>query len=376
MTITLIHSADLQLGRSFAGFPADTAHALKEARLAVLDRLADAARTNQAAHILVAGDVFDAEFLAPATLRQPLARMRAHPSITWHLLPGNHDPHRPGGVWERLVADGLPANVRPWLTPEPAEIAPGIWLLPAPLTAKSVSRDPTGYMDSASTPPGVIRIGLAHGSIKDFGSQREASVRIAPDRPRRAGLAYLALGDWHGALKISERAWYSGTPETDRFNDTESGLALAVVLAGPAKLPVVTKLNTGHFVWRQMSMRADDAAAIDRLEQELRQDNDKLDRLLLKLTVTGSASLAGRAGITAALDRLAPALRFLDVSLVGLLSKPQSDDFDRLRRHGAIGEIALQLQGMTVNPADPEAAIAAEALQQLFALTATLEQGS
>jgi DNA repair exonuclease SbcCD nuclease subunit len=376
MAITLIHTADLHLGRTFAGFPADTAHALKEARLDVLDRLAEAARTRGAADIVVAGDVFDGEFLTQNTIRQPLARMRAQTTVTWHLLPGNHDPHRPGGIWERLAADGLPANVRPWLTPEPAEIAPGAWLLPAPLTSKAVSNDPTAYMDASPTPPGAIRIGLGHGSIKDFGSQNDAAVRLAPDRPRRAGLAYLALGDWHGALKISERAWYSGTPEPDRFSATAAGHALAVTLSGPAKLPEVVRLDTGQFDWRQLTARTDNAEAIDRLEQDLRLAGAKLDRLLLKLAVTGTVSLVERAGIQAALERLAPALRYLDVSLNGLASAPQPADFDRLRRHGSVGVIALKLLEMTQDPTNPDAAIATEALQQLFAMVATLEHAS
>ena len=61
--------------------------------------------------MLVAGDVFDAETVPEALSGQLLARLKAYPTLTWHLLPGNHDPARSGGVWSALVG-GLPANVR------------------------------------------------------------------------------------------------------------------------------------------------------------------------------------------------------------------------------------------------------------------------
>ena len=96
-------------------------------------------------------------------------------------------------------------------------------VLPAPLTAKSTSRDPTAWMDAAATPSGSLRIGLAHGSVQGFGSAGEANVPIDPARAKSAGLAYLALGDWHGTTRISERVWYSGTPEPDGFPRQRAG---------------------------------------------------------------------------------------------------------------------------------------------------------
>ena len=103
------------------------------------------------------------------------------------------------------------------------EVAPGIALLAAPLVSKSTSRDPTAFMDAAASPAGAIRIGLAHGSVQGFGSAGEANVPIDPRASKSAGLSYLALGDWHGTTRISDRVWYSGTPEPDGFRDNDPG---------------------------------------------------------------------------------------------------------------------------------------------------------
>lgn len=231
MSFTFIHTADWQLGRPFKAFDERIAGLLDAARFEAIDRIAAIARGRNAEHVLVAGDVFDAPGLEAKILRKALERLRKHEAVRWHLLPGNHDHVRPGGLWARLAEIGLPGNVAVHDTAKPSEIAPAVTLLPAPLGARAMSADPTAWMDSCATPAGHLRIGLAHGSIRDFGTAEQSAVRIDPARARRAGLAYLALGDWHGKLRIDDRTWYSGTPEPDRFPDNEPGHVLVVRLA-------------------------------------------------------------------------------------------------------------------------------------------------
>lgn len=92
---------------------------LQEARLRAITRLGEHAIEQNVSHILVAGDVYDMEALTPRSLGQPLERMRSFGSVAWHLLPGNHDPHRPNGLWDQLLRRELPPNVRLHLAAEP-----------------------------------------------------------------------------------------------------------------------------------------------------------------------------------------------------------------------------------------------------------------
>src|SRR3546814_10816514 len=98
--------------------------------------------------------------------------MRRFPAVTWHLIPGNHDPHRPKGVWDRVREQGVPENVRLHLSPEPAALDASAVLLPAPLTRRSEGGDLTEWMDGTETPDGSLRIGLAHGSVVGFGDRK------------------------------------------------------------------------------------------------------------------------------------------------------------------------------------------------------------
>src|SRR3979490_1072316 len=131
-----IHTADWQIGKVFKQFGAKE-ETLRQARLAAIERLGELARANGVHYILVAGDVYDNEAPNTITLRAPIERMKAFADIQWHLLPGNHDPHRPEGIWDRVAQLGLPSHIHLHLTPNPVELTDGAFLLPAPLLRKT-----------------------------------------------------------------------------------------------------------------------------------------------------------------------------------------------------------------------------------------------
>ena len=127
--------------------------------------------------ILLAGDTFDTETPGADVRRQALTEMAHHSGIRWVLLPCNHDSLQATELWERLGAEA-PPNVVLAIRPEPIELAANVLLLPGPCTTRRPGRDLTEWMDAAGTPEGVIRIGLAHGTILDFSEDTSASCRF------------------------------------------------------------------------------------------------------------------------------------------------------------------------------------------------------
>lgn len=312
-----VHTSDWQVGKVFRFADDDTQSVLQDQRLEVIGRIGRLARDQGASAIVVAGDIYDHEIPVDRTLRQPIERMRQFPDLCWHLIAGNHDPNVPGGIWDRLHAIGLPDNVRAHLDGRPAAMDPHgtAWVIPGGLKRRHVATDPTAEMDSAETPPGVIRVGLAHGSVRDFGGD-EAQNRIAIDRARRAGLSYLALGDWHGTQCIDDRTWYSGTPEIDGFDrgGDGGGHALVVDLAGPNARPEVTSHRVGRFVWHRDTATLTGTQDITALEHRLRNiDPQEAGRVLVWLSVRGALPLEGLQTYQDMLDALGSALRLLRV---------------------------------------------------------------
>ncbi|MGY2733576.1 metallophosphoesterase family protein [Sphingomonas sp. UYP23] len=361
-TLRIIHSADWQLGKPFGRFPVDVRSALSEARLDVIDRLAEVAASSGARHVVVAGDVFDNVDPGDRVMMQALSRMQ-RAAATWWLMPGNHDHARADGLWSRVRARA-PGNVRVVDVAEPVEMEEGAWLLPAPLEHRRTREDPTSALVDMATPPGALRIGLAHGSITEFGTSGESSNLIPPDRARTAGLDYLALGDWHGFMRFGDRSAYSGTPEVDRFGRDEPGSCALVTVRG-GDVPEVDRVTTGRYRWIERRWEVDGMGALDAQIGELRREGALAD-MLLSLELTGVASLAERVGITEALrDRLAHEVRWLGVDDGSLVSLPTEEDVARIDVQGALAGAATTLR-RKADGMGPNAAIASAALERLY----------
>ncbi|WP_436643974.1 metallophosphoesterase family protein [Microbaculum sp. FT89] len=369
MSIKLIHTSDWQIGKVFRFVDNAIMGLLQDARLRAIARLGELAAVHGARHVLVAGDVYDMEVLSPRSINQPIERMRAFPHLRWHLLPGNHDPYRPNGLWDQLLRRGLPDNVHVHAAPEPAILEDDTAvLLPAPLRHRRTIGDPTTYMDDATVPDGLIRIGLAHGTIAGFGSDdADMPNYIAPDRPDKAGLSYLALGDWHGQKKINYRCWYSGTPELDAFDVIGGGQALLVEIEGPGALPKVTPVATGHYTWFSLSQQINTREDIDFLDAKLRGVTEDLNSVLVHLAVEGALSLQDRNYFEERIvESVSAALCFLRIDERRLFPRPTPEDLDQIDRGGFVRAAAEELMRQSEEGGESERAIAAEALQRLY----------
>ncbi len=355
-----IHTSDWQVGRMFRFADDVTLGVLADARIEVISRIGALARTENAPLVLVAGDIYDVERPTERTLRQPIERMAAFADVGWHLIPGNHDPHRPGGAWDRLLRTGLPANVSVHVEQVPAPIG-GMWLLPSALRERHATGDPTDCFDAMPTPEGAPRIGLAHGSIRGFGDDGTAGHnRISTDRTALSGLAYLALGDWHGAQAAAPRTWYSGTPEIDDFSvgGNGGGEVLVVAVDGPSATPVVRPHRVGQFYWHRLDQSLFGRADIDALEARLRGMAPTLDRTLVRLVVTGSLTLGESALFDERIENgMAAALRMLRIDRTGLMARPDGGDLEAIEPAGPI-RLAAERLAAGVDAGDPVAGAA------------------
>lgn len=358
-----IHTSDLHLGKRFGQMPEELRGRLTEARHGSIARLAEAARLHGAEAILVAGDVFDTGTPSPATLRQALQAMGADPNVRWVLMPGNHDALSADQLWSEAAAD-LPENVTLALTAEPVPMTPGWTLLPAPCPTRRPGHDLTDWMAEAAVPSDAIRIGLAHGAVQDFGEDGASDI-IPPDRAEQAGLDYLALGDWHGQIRITDRTWYSGTPEPDRFKHNTPGRALAVSIEARGAVPVVTPVETGEFRWRTLNLSlvpGDDP--VTHLGTALPEMVSRRETLL-RIEIDGRTRLPHRSALQAALNKVSPDFAWVDIRDDALRLEHDIEDLDAIDQAGALRHAAEALLAETQSE-DEQAAVAQAALSRLY----------
>lgn len=369
MTFRFIHASDLHIGRKFANIPqppdGNIRGRLMEARHGSIGRLARAARDRGAAHVLLAGDTFDTATPSPSVIRQALAAMGEAPELTWWLLPGNHDNLRDAEpLWEAIRRDA-PANVVALADAAPQDMGDMATLLPCPVAFRAGASDPTGPLVTMASDEGKLRIGLAHGGVTDF---TESGAVIAPDRDRSARLDYLALGDWHGRMVVSDRVQYSGSPEQDRFKHGRRGVCLCVALEGPGAPPRVEEIETGAFLWAQVEMalhpRQDAAAALS----AVLPDAGRRD-VLLRVAAKGWAGLPDQVDLKRAADRCAPDFAHFELVTDALGTQYETADLDEIDRGGALRLAANGLmeeaESETLSQADRE--VAADALARLYA---------
>ena len=340
-----IHSADLHLGRRFGGFPEDLRGRLIEARHDILLRLAAAARSWDARHILLAGDVFDSETPTDPVWRQALIAMGADPALQWWIIPGNHDSLAAETLWSR-IREQAPDNVHLLDDVEPVEIEAGVFVLPAPLPRRYPGRDLTSHMRGCDTDPRAFRIGLAHGSIQNFSEEgARAEDTIPPDRAVSARLDYLALGDWHGHVRVGDRTWYPGTPERDGFTHDGRGSCIGVVLPAPGALPQVETIPTGRFHWSDEVLPLvpgqDARAALAALlppDRAARRDH------LIRVRAVGRATLADHAALSEAAAEIAADFAYFALDTAALATDIEAADLDDIDRAGALRLAADRLK--------------------------------
>lgn len=373
MAIKLLHTADWQLGKPFSRFEGDVGALLREERLAAVERIAELASKADVTAILVAGDVLESEHAEPALLRRMVHRM-ARFAGPWLLLPGNHDPARPGGVWDRFKSSGdCPDNVLVLSEPTPLPLAGGrLVLLPAPLTQKHVSGDPTAWFETADLPAGAIKVGLAHGSTAELLAEQAASPNSIPlNRAERVGLDYLALGDWHSVLQVGPRTWYCGTPEPDDFTKSGQGEVLLVTFSEPGIPAAVERRRTGRHVWQTRTVDLGDLADRSVIADQLEAIVAGLDtpsETVLRLTLDGTLDLAGRAALDEVLERLEARLRHLEHRDEGLATAASEADLEAFATEPLLAEVVAAL-----NDSDDPAAPAA--IRLLHATCQRLERG-
>lgn len=368
MGIRFIHTADWQIGKPFGNIPDEAAVPLRQQRIDTVKKIAMLATKESCDAVLVAGDVFDSFAVAEKTIYQTINAMSGFTG-PWLLMPGNHDPALAEGVWRELHRMELPDNIKLVDSAEVVTLMGGsAVVLPAPLQRKHDSTDVTEWFDTYVTEPGVVRIGLAHGSVDDRLPERgEAPNTISARRATKAKLDYLALGDWHGTQRVDERTWYAGAPETDRFKENDSGNVLLVDIEAAGLAPKVEKVRVGHYRWVQLAPQIHTEHGSEEIQQAIKELGEPFENLVLQLTPRGLADLQTRHQISKVVASWDASVRYLDYRDDELVGEASAQDLDQLGAVGFVGDAVRMLQAMAAQSESPEEADAATlALQILF----------
>lgn len=358
-----LHTADWQIGMK-ASRLGDAARRVREERISAATRVMNVAREHGVDFVLVAGDTFE-DNAVDRVLVQKIADILGSIDVPVFIISGNHDPLVPGSVWEHPAWKSA-TNVRVLKDEAPVEIPQGT-LFPCPVWEKHSARNPTAWIPSVGPGDKGFRIGLAHGTVEGI-EQDEMDYPIPRDAAQRARLDYLALGHWHSyavyqgtnsALSMA----YSGTHETTRFGERDSGNVLVVEISAPGAPPRITPVKTGGLTWTMVEKDVREHGDLTAVRNEI-ESLPKPSNTLVAVKLSGFL-MADEYAELEHLDQILTS-RFLwgDIDISGLQPAPEDETWIVDLPPGIIREAAIRLRD---NPGEsPD--IAARALMELYAI--------
>jgi DNA repair exonuclease SbcCD nuclease subunit len=309
-----VHTADWQLGMTRHFLNGEAQPRYSTARRDVVAALGPLATEVGAEFVVVAGDVFEHNQLAPRVISQSLEAMRAI-GVPVYVLPGNHDPLDASSVYTSATfAAECPDNVAVLDRAGVVEVRPGLEIVAAPWTSKAPTTDLVAEVIDELPADGVTRIVVGHGAVDILvpDKDRPSLVHLAALEAAiaRGAVHYVALGDKHSRMKVgkSGRIWYSGSPEVTNYDDIEPdpGHVLVVDIDedDPARAVRVDGRHVGQ--WRFVTLRRSVDGSRDVADLDINLDlmTDK-ERTVVRLALTGSLTVTDKAALDTCLDKYA-----------------------------------------------------------------------
>jgi DNA repair exonuclease SbcCD nuclease subunit len=345
--IRFLHTADWQIGMK-AAHVGPAAEVVRGERLKAARRVVELASDRNVDFLLVAGDTFE-DNAVDRVLVQKVADTFARFSGPVYVIPGNHDPLVPGCVWDHRAWQSSP-NVHVLREPSPVDLGQAT-LYPSPVCQKHSLSDPTKWMNAPLSPG--IAIGIAHGTVEGV-SQDVPDFPIHRDAAARSRLDYLALGHWHSSATFSDssganRMAYSGTHETTRFGERDSGSVLLVEIEQRGAPPELTAIRTGGLRWESLDAELREPQDAARLLEKVEACSDA-ERTLLDLRLRGVTFRQGQAELLRIEDVLKARFLYGRLDASALVPAPDDDRWLENIPAGVMQSVARRLQALS-NPA-------------------------
>ncbi len=315
--IRIIHTSDVHLGACYADehLPAAFGNRRRQSLRDVLQAILNRAAAWPADAVLIAGDLIEQDRVTRDTIAFLRAAFEAIDPIPVFVAPGNHDPAVSASPYR---TEAWPNNVTIFTAPEWRAHA----LDERPLAVHGfgfdgpeISKNPFGTL--AIPDDGRVHVAVGHGS--EMGSLPPGKGAYAPFQAADAtpeGLAYLALGHFHGHKLIegpfATTVAYSGAPEGHGFGETGEHYHLEVEIEDEAVdvRPVVSNRTVFTVHSLDCSKFGSSQEIVESIRKLPKPDGPAI---VARITLTGENRPEWCHEIPAIRDALAPELEYLDL---------------------------------------------------------------
>lgn len=371
-----LHSADWQIGMTRHFLAGEAQSRYSAARLDAIRTTGQVAAESGCAFAVVAGDVFDSNYLDRKDVARALDAMSAF-TVPLYLMPGNHDVAGPGSVYRSKDFISRKSETVHVLEDAGVVVVPGtdVELVAAPLQSKRPLEDLVAAALAPLPAPdaGMHRVVVGHGAVDRGAPDQDNPALISIAALEQAAAAgtvhYVALGDRHSTTNVgsSGRIWYSGTQEVTDYVETDPGNVLVVEL-DEARISV-TPHHVGKWKFLARHFPIESPDDIETCSRWLDSVDGKATTSV-KLSFTGTLSLASKAHLDQMLTAAADLFAAVETweSHTDLAVMPDDADIDALGLSGFAAAAAADLD-RAARAGGPDAVAAQDALGLLYRLT-------
>lgn len=356
--------------------PAEARARFAQDRFDAVRRIAHLASAHSCAFVLAAGDLFDSNHVDRRVIAKAIDALSAF-TVPVLLLPGNHDPLDQSSVYRSAdwMEHAPPNAIVPQQSGTVADLQiDGVEVVAAPWQTKHQLHDPlSDCLQMPPVPHRSVRVIVGHGIVDDLSPSAEDPALIRAERIRdllsEGAAHYLALGDRHSVTEIAQtggRAFYSGTPVSTDYGETDPNRVLLVSL--DRDRCQVEPQAIGSWTFERVHRELTSDADVDQLIHTLQAMPSK-PTTAVKLALQGSLTLAAHAKLEEALERCGETLAALDTweRHTDLIVEPDEADLQALDVSGYVREALQQLRTEAASPGE-QAAVARDALNLLYRL--------
>ena len=335
MSIRFLHTSDWQLGMTRHFLSEGAQEMYSQARFDAIRTMGRVAKDWNCQFMLVCGDAFESNLVDRRTVARAMEALKDVP-VPVYILPGNHDTLNAASVYRSSTFLELkPAHVHVIETAVPITIGKSVELVGAPWISKRPIVNPIEKAIEVLAPANeVTRICVAHGPVDILAPEKESPGIISVAALERAisegKIDFVALGDRHSLTKVGDgnRIWYSGTPESTDFRETNSGHASIVDIGNNNVTTESIRIGQWRFIERDR-VDLNTAADVEALRKSLEEIENK-ERTIVRLNLVGSLSLASTGALQCHLLATKDVFGAFDVRENGLLVLPDDMDFVNL----------------------------------------------
>ncbi|HET9342725.1 MAG TPA: metallophosphoesterase [Candidatus Eremiobacteraceae bacterium] len=316
MPYRILHIADVHLDMAFAGADAALGKRHREELRAAFERALALAKERRVDALCIAGDLYEdgrAGSDRAAYLRRVLGDLAP---IRVFISPGNHDPHTPASMYERMgdIPDNVTIFGRRRFASATLDDGLTLWGFGH---EHGIDRDPA-IGDFTCEGPGTHLL-LFHGSDRDhMPPDKDGVAPFSGAEIERTGAAYAMVGHFHGMLQAPRYA-YPGSLEPHTVAQDGRHTASLVTVENGRVSPDFIDVNRVRYVDVDVDItrygdRAELARAVeDRLASASAGDGAMYCRVRLGGAAQGSLELDA-AALEADLAERFPGTRIVDGS--------------------------------------------------------------